>query len=106
MPKVYITNYNADFSYKLAEEYGETVFMTHGFVPAEQFDQTERRFESYAREATDEDMLLLVGATTVCAIAVAAWLRVHPEVTLLQYTKRRNEEGKSVPAYNMYILRR
>lgn len=106
MPKVYITNYNADFNYDLAKKYGEVVWMSHGFVPAESFQEVEERFESFARNAEEDDMLLLVGATTLCAIAVAAWLRVHDEVTLLQYTKKRDENGRTVPAYNMYILRR
>lgn len=106
MPKIYITNYNPEFSYDLAREYGEPIYMTQGFVPPADFAAIERKFTKFAAEATSDDFLLLSGANILVAIAVAAWLRTHPEVTVLQHSKKRDESGRIVPAYTVFTVSR
>lgn len=104
MPKIYVTNYNPEFSYDLVHEYGDPVYMTQGFVPPADFSAVERKFTKFAEEATENDFLLLSGANILVAIAIAAWLRKHPNVSVLQHTKKRNEDGRIVPAYTMFTL--
>ena len=104
MPKIYVTNYNPEFSYDLAKEYGEPVYMTQGFVPPADFNSVSAKFEKFASEATEDDFLLLSGANVLVAIAVAAWLKSHANVPVLQHTKKRNAEGRLVPAYTLYTI--
>ncbi len=106
MPKIFVTNYNPEFSYELIHDYGDPVYMTQGFVPPAEFANYEKKFTEYAKNATEDDFLLLSGANILVAIATAAWLKVHTSVNVLQHSRKRDESGKLVPAYTMYTLTR
>jgi hypothetical protein len=85
--RIFVTNFNPEHDYDVAEEMGETVMMTHGFIPAARLSKTMETFDTYARQASPDDALLLSGANIVCVLAIAAWLRHHPTVTVMQHTK-------------------
>jgi hypothetical protein len=106
MAKIFVTNYNPQFSYEVAYEYGDPVFMTQAFVPPEGYAHAQKKFDTFAASATADDVLLLSGANVLVAMAVAAWLRYFPSVTILQHGKTRNSEGKIVDCYTLYTLER
>lgn len=102
MPKVYVTNYNGNYDYSKAEEYGELIHMTQGFIPGSRYDSSMKTFENYAKTASDDDYLLLSGSNLVCALAVAAWLRHKGKVNLLQHGKSWDESKNPIPVYLSY----
>ena len=103
MPKIFVTNYNPDFSYDNADQFGEVVYMTQGFVPPSQYENVTRKFEQYAKSASEDDMLLFSGANILTAIAVSEWLKVFPSINVLQHTKKR-ENGQQVSAYTSFRI--
>lgn len=104
MPKIFVTNYNPEFSYDMVHEHGEPVYMSQGFVPPADYGTTLAKFRAFAETATADDHLLLSGANILVAMAVAAWLDVHGAVNVLQHTKKKNEQGRIVPAYASFDL--
>lgn len=93
MPKIYNTNFNPRHDYEKAEEFGELIHMTKGYIPPHKLNQLSKTFQTYAKQANKNDQLLLSGSNLVCVLAVAAWLEVHSEVQVLQHTKTRGEDG-------------
>jgi hypothetical protein len=98
-PKVYVTNHNANYDYSSAEAYGEIIYMTSGYMPAKNYQSILTTFENYAKTATENDYLLLSGANLVCALAMAAWLRHHKSVTLLQHGKGMDDNKNPISVY-------
>jgi hypothetical protein len=78
--------------------------MTSGYIPAKNYQSTLTTFENYAKTATENDYLLLSGANLVCALAMAAWLRHHDGVTLLQHGKGFDENKNPIPIYQQYYV--
>lgn len=103
MPKVYITNYNPNFTYEAAEEFGDTVHMTEGVQSKTKIPRLYKTFKSYAERASQDDIVLLSGTNLVCAIATAAWLSVHPRITVLQHTTF-IPNGETKPQYIMHEI--
>jgi hypothetical protein len=104
MPKIFVTNYNPEFSYEMVHEHGDPIYMSQGFVPPTDYGVVMSKFRAFAETASAEDHLLLSGANVLVAMAVAAWLDVHGAVNVLQHTKKKNEHGKIVPAYASFEL--
>jgi len=104
--KIFVTNYNPEHDYEVAEEMGTVVMMTHGFIPAGRLTKTYETFDTYAQQAQEGDALLLSGANIVCAMAVAAWLRHHPSVTVMQHTKVKSDNGGFRTSYITYNVSR
>jgi hypothetical protein len=97
MPKVFVTNYNGNYDYSIADSFGEVIFMTEGFLPEHRYVNVEKTFESYAKTAESTDLLFLSGSNIICAIAVAAWLRQKEEVHILQHGKTKNDARQLIP---------
>ena len=106
MSKVFVTNYNPDFSYDDAENIGELIYMTEGFVPPAHYASAQKKFAAFAASASSDDVLLLSGANVLVAVAVSEWLGVHDTVTVLQHTKKRGESGRLESSYTTFTLRR
>jgi hypothetical protein len=101
MSKIYNTNFNPRHSYEKAEELGELVHMTKGYIPPHKLAQFSKFFQNYAKQANKDDYLLLSGSNLVCVIAVASWLEVHGEVQVLQHTKSK-DDGEISDSYLVY----
>ena len=59
--------------------------MTEGVIPHRTLHSKAATFDAYAKNATEEDFLLLSGTNLVSALAVLAWSKHHPRFTILQY---------------------
>lgn len=101
-PRVYVTNYNGSYDYSGAEQFGEIINMTQGFIPLHRYDSILNVFSNYAKTANENDYLLLSGSNLVCGLAVSAWMKHHKSVKLLQHGKARDENKSFVPTYLEY----
>jgi hypothetical protein len=97
--KVYVTNYNPNYEYDKAESFGEIVNMTQGYIPPHKYEKAFNTFHTYAQQANANDYLLLSGSNIICALALAAWLRYHEDVSILQHTKSKDENGSPIYYY-------
>jgi hypothetical protein len=86
MPKVYVTNYNPNFQYDAAEEFGDVIYMTEGVQSKAKMSKLYDVFKAFAQRASEEDFVMLSGTNLVCAIATSAWLSIHPRMNVLQHT--------------------
>lgn len=99
MPKVFITNYNPAYDYSRADELGETVMMSSGFIPEYKLAALEATFTEYAKQAHISDYLLLSGSNIVSALAAAAWAKQGKAVTFLQHGRSKNADGNMSTTY-------
>jgi len=102
-PKVFVTNYNGSYDYSSAEKHGELVNMTQGFIPLHRATSILSTFENYAKQATSDDFLLLSGSNLVCALAMAAWMKHRPNVSLLQHHKVNGQDGQPSSYSCLYV---
>lgn len=103
--KVYVTNYNAQYDYNDAEQYGELVMMSQGFIPSHKLDDLFKNFENYAKIASDDDFLLLSGSNLVCVLAAIAWNRHHPNMELMQHGRVLDEKKQQIASYIFYNVK-
>ena len=99
MPTVYITNYNPDYDYSTADELGETVIMSRGFIPEYKLKSLENTFNAYAKESQPDDYLLLSGTNIVAALAAAVWMKAGKSIKFLQHGKTRSINGEPSTTY-------
>ena len=99
MPKVFITNYNPAYDYSKADELGETIMMSSGYIPEYKLAALEATFSEYARKANITDYLLLSGSNIVSALAAAAWMRNGKAVTFLQHGRTKSTDGNMITTY-------
>ena len=103
--KVWVTNHNAAYDYSNAEQFGELVYMSQGFIPSNKLDNLFETFENYAKTASENDLLLLSGSNLVCALAAIAWNRHHPNMELMQHGKVLDEKKQPVSSYIFYNVK-
>lgn len=94
-PTVYILNKGAhDFS--AAEEYGNLVFCTEGFLPKYQTTQMVRELQAAMKDCQANDYILLTSLTALCSIACAMFSHKHGRLNLLLHGKDGYIERKIV----------
>jgi len=84
---VYVVNYGG-YNYDGAEQYGDLVFITKGFVDLSNetaFKKAQERLQKFIEDATPDDYLLLSGNSLLCAIAVVLWRDIHKKVKILHW---------------------
>lgn len=85
-PNVYILNKGChDFS--TAEQYGNIVFCTEGFLPKYQTSQMVRELQSTMKDCQPDDYILLTSLTALCSIACALFSHKHGRLNLLLHGK-------------------
>lgn len=85
--KVYIANF-AGHDYASAEQYGELVFITKGYISFQSLDRLKYSVVESLVDSSPRDYLLLSGTPVICAIAAVAWFHLHKEVRLLIHDKK------------------
>lgn len=94
-PTVFILNKGChDFS--AAEQYGNIVFCTEGFLPKYQTTQMVRELEICMTDCHQDDYILLTSLTTLCSIACALFSHKHGRLNLLLHGKDGYIERKIV----------
>jgi len=97
--KIHVTNYNPAYDYSNAEQYGELIFMTKGYLPPSAHRKAEESFLAYATQASTDDYLMLSGSNIVCALALASWLSVFKSANLLYHVKGKGSGEANSPSY-------
>ena len=103
MSKVYNINYNPSHTYETAEEFGEIIHMTTGYIPEHKLSNIYQSFVNYAKRADKTDYILLSGSNLVCILAVAAWLTEHDSVNVLQFSRKKDENGYKDTYYSYHV---
>lgn len=85
--RVFVTNF-AGHDYASAEQYGELVFITKGYISFQSLDRVKYSVMEAIVKSTPQDYLLLSGTPVICAIAAVAWFCLHREVKLLIHDKK------------------
>ncbi len=97
MSKVYIVNF-AGHNYEQAEEYGEIVPVTIGYISMGSLDRILFDVITGLKNSTPEDWLLPSGLIAVNLIAGAIWMRMHGKIKILLWD-RKSKKGESGGRY-------
>jgi hypothetical protein len=86
-PRVFVTNF-AGHDYTAAEEFGEIVPITKGYISFHSLDRVKYRVCESVGDSHEEDYLLLSGIPVICVIAASYWYFLHKKVKLLVHDKK------------------
>lgn len=89
---VYVTNFTGH-EYTNAEQYGELVYLTKGFVSFDNLNSIKSRVSEFIKQANNEDYLLLSGNNLICALATNLWLNYHTQCKILHWNGLKREYG-------------
>lgn len=87
MNKVYIVNF-AGHNYQQAEEYGEIVPVTIGYVSLGSMDRILFDIITGIKDSSPEDWLLPSGLIPVNLMAGAIWMRMHGKLKMLLWDRK------------------
>lgn len=85
--RVFVTNF-AGHDYTAAEEFGEIVPVTKGYISFHSLDRVKYHVCEKIVESDAEDFLLLSGIPIICVIATTFWYFLHKKVKLLVHDKK------------------
>lgn len=88
--KIFAVNFNGERNDK-AEELGEIIYMTSGYIDMDRFTVVEKRIIGFVNNATSEDVLMLSGHMLMGAVAVLAWFKRFGNCRVLQWSKEANK---------------
>jgi hypothetical protein len=85
MSKVYITNKGVH-DFRLAAKYGELVYLSNGKFNLFSIGRIFRTFEPILEKSSEDDYLVISGATIMCVIAGIILSTLHGKVNLLLFS--------------------
>lgn len=85
--RVFVTNF-AGHDYTAAEQYGEIVPITKGYISFHSLDRVKYRVCEALEETTEEDWLLLSGIPVICVLAATYWYFKHKKIKMLVHDKK------------------
>lgn len=85
-PRVFVANF-AGHDYTKAEQYGELVFITKGFISFQSLDRVKYQVALSVAESHSDDWLALSGTNIVNVLAAVLWFSMHRTVKILNFDK-------------------
>jgi len=89
--RVFIPNSGARHDFSPAEEYGELLFISDGYLNPFKTGYMVRLWEEALKDSGSDDYILICSLPVLCAIGTAMFANKHGKVNLLQYRKRGNK---------------
>lgn len=83
--KVFIANFQPNKDFSPAEEFGELVFMSRGFIDLKNLARTRSKIEQYLKVAAPTDFIILNGPAVVNALIIALWFNRFGYVNVLSW---------------------
>lgn len=85
-PRVFVANF-AGHDYMPAEQYGELVFITKGFISFQSLDRVKYQVALVVSKSHKDDWLALSGTNIVNVLAAVLWFSMHGVVKVLNFDK-------------------
>ena len=93
--RVFVTNYT-EHDYKPAEQYGELVFITKGYVSFKNLDRLKSTIYEGLKDSTEEDWLCISGHGVLSALACVIWFAKHGKINMLIYDTKTKQDYKEL----------
>jgi len=90
MPKVYIPNRGAKHDFSPAEEFGELVYVSDGYLSPMKTGHIHRMWEEALKDSSPDDWILICSLNVVCSIGTAIFTAKHGCYNLLLYRSKTN----------------
>lgn len=87
MNKVWVVNF-AGHDYRKAQEHGEVIPVTVGYVSLGSLDRVIFDVASKLKDSSADDWLLPCGLIALNAIAAGIWMRLHGNLRLLLWDRK------------------
>lgn len=86
--KIFVANKASNLDYKEAENFGEIVPVTRGYIDFTNIQKLSHEINKSIYLATEDDYLLLSGHNLVCAMVVWLWIKKFGSVQVLHFDKK------------------